>query len=160
VLRGDTGSRERGVVILGLLAGFLAAMGSISVTRGWAGPGGAKSGRYAETILFILPLAWTLFRLQVRHSCRRRSVELGVVLLVGLALLAPLANEFDYAAVYAGHRARRISGLRCLRIHFYGNGDAFCPAINPYPPELAPVFEQRARELRLSYLREQAPGPL
>jgi hypothetical protein len=156
-LREDSGSREQWVILAGLLGGFLAAMGAISAARGWAGPGGAKSGRYAETVLFILPLTWTLLRLQLRHWCRIRAVELGAVALAGVALLAPLADEFDYTAVYAPQQARRIHGLRCLRQHFYGGGPAFCPSINPYEPQLAPMFEQRARELQLSYLREQAP---
>jgi hypothetical protein len=159
-VRGDLCSRDQWLVLLGLLAGYVAVMGSISLARGVGGAVLAKGGRYAESVLFIIPLAWTVFRLLLRHTCRRKAVELGAVLGVGLILLAPLTDEFQFQKVYGRHQAWRIEGVRCLRYHFYGSGSAFCPSTNPYGPELAPVFEQRARELKLSYLREMAPDPL
>jgi hypothetical protein len=148
--------RERWFALLVTLGALLAVLASISVGRAWAGPGGAKSGRYGEVALFLVPLAWVMFRCVANAVPWPAAVNASVAAMAGLALLYPLPDWFDYIGIYRGQENRRLAGLRCLHDHFYRNGNGFCPDIQ-YDPSAWAVEEQRAIQLHVSYLREHSP---
>lgn len=141
--------------LVALMAGLLGGVAAISYGRGWAGPGGAKSGRYAITVLFVIPVIWIFARHELRRLGRWKLAEPAAVAFLLALLLVPLwrQSQFDYYPTYTALQARRLEGMECMRL---GRG-AFCPSINPYGPESAMVFEQRAEELHLSYLRDLGP---
>ncbi len=151
---------EEWLLLATALMGIFMASGAISIARAWAGTEGAKSGRYALGVLFCVPPAWILARQFVNGHLRNPMVRRAAKVVVAFGLLAPLGDEFNYRAVYRTAQERRLEGLRCIRRGLSLGQPAYCPSINPYGPNSASVFEARARELGLSYLREQSPVPV
>lgn len=153
----NTDRIEKWLLLATALLGIFLASGAISIARAWAGPGGAKSGRYAAAVLFCPPLAWIMLR-QYLNGRHLAGADKNIILAVaGLVLLAPLVTEFRYRAVYRAAEERRLDGLRCIREGLFRGQPAYCPGINPYGAASAAVFEARARQLGLNYLRQESP---
>lgn len=153
--RGAAGVETATVLgVMTLAVGLLGSMGAISYGRAWAGPGGAKSGRYAIACLFLMPVVWALGRAWLARALpdRRQLAVAGVLLMI---VLWPLRDDFDFRGIYEPLQARRLDGVRCLRESLRTRAGLFCPSINPYGPASAAPFEQRAIQLGLSYVREQ-----
>jgi hypothetical protein len=152
----DAELREKWLALSLLLGGLLASLASISVGRAWAGPGGAKSGRYGEVALFVVPVAWVLIRSALKRLGRMPRVEIAGVFLASAALLIPLHSFLEYDRIYRREGERRLAGLRCLHEHYYRGGASYCPDLY-YDPQTAPVVEERAVALQVSFVREHSP---
>ncbi|HXX69145.1 MAG TPA: hypothetical protein VEK07_18305 [Polyangiaceae bacterium] len=153
---GDEEGRARTWALLVLLLGLLSSLATISLGRAWAGAGGAKSGRYGEVALFLVPITWVLFGRALRRIRQPSWAHALTAVAAALILLMPARANFEYGRIYGAQRERRLAGLRCLHEHYYRGGGPYCADIYN-DPKTALLLLQRARALRLSFVAEHSP---
>jgi hypothetical protein len=114
----DTPTRWLAVAAVG---GVLAAAVSVAAGRAGFELSFAKSSRYTELTLMLVPLCATGLVLSFRKS-----------LFLFFILLVPFAHKFD-ATPFRDYYALRLNGQRCLKkfVRFGGNG--YCPDLYPVP---------------------------
>ncbi|MCH7477833.1 MAG: hypothetical protein IIA14_07005 [SAR324 cluster bacterium] len=135
------------------IVGLLTALAAISLGRAGFGPGRAKSSRFFETSVMLVPFtapAWAHF-LREKPRFRRR-------MLIAFWIVCFLAFVPDWAKikVYRQNGEARRQGLTCIEEFYRRGGAGLCPEITPVP--LASMLEQ-ARELNLSFYGKLGLGP-
>ena len=108
----------------------------------------AKSSRYAEIANLFIPFVVLAWAVVLRE--RAKIKELVLCALIGVAFIAHLDN-WNFNAVYAEQRAKRLEVLQCALDYYQHRNDGFCPLLYPFP--LADRLD-RAREARLSFYRK------
>lgn len=128
------------------VAAVLSVLAGISFARGGMGLEWAKSSRYGELAVILLPLSAMAWHLRFRNQPRTRARALAC--LWGLGFLGFSGNwDFSIYDLIADQRRR---GLECLKRHYQGQGPALCPDLYPFP--LAEKLEQ-AKKLDVSFYR-------
>lgn len=131
---------------------LLAGAAAVSLGRASFGFAQAKSPRYAEYVLPLVPLtaaAW------YRWFALRGSRPLTAVAVLWLVCFSSFANDWRSFRFYGREALRRNSGVTCIEEYYRGVSDGICPTIYPadFPGGLA-SFLDSAKELNASFYRK------
>lgn len=131
--------------------GVLAALAIIAIGRAGLGAHHAKSSRYAEIGMLLVPLSVAAWAKALRARPRRQAAAIAGVLGFAAAAFADDWNFLDYSIL----RAQRLEGRACLARLYAGKGTNLCPTIYEGPIPADSLL--RARALRLSFVRQLDP---
>lgn len=127
--------------------GILASLVVITMRRAQMGSQQAKSPRYAEIGMLLIPLsvmAWQLCLERKPALCRRVLVGSWVILFL---LFAKHWGPWPYRLICDA----RLAGLKCIASYYKNGTPAHCGEL--YPHDLSPFLE-RAKELNISFYSE------
>lgn len=128
----------------GMILGGLAA---ISLGRADRGLDWAKTPRYAEVTVFLIPLVATVWSQIVRIGPVRSLMMMGGWLAVALLF----ANNWNFA-IYEVRYSVKMEGVECLTTQIERGADSiYCP--NLFPRPLGPRLDH-ARALELSFVEK------
>jgi hypothetical protein len=111
--------------IIAITCGILGSLASISMARAGFGPEQAKSSRYAEISIILLPMLWVLVQavLGKAPDKARKIISVGIMLL----LVVPFHNHFQWKKVYHREYKDKLETQECIRNYYNGQGDGNCP---------------------------------
>jgi hypothetical protein len=142
---------------LAIAISILAVLGSASVTRAGFGVGVAKSSRYAEFGMILIPfslLNWSFFLKDRERSRNQVIAGLWVFCFLTFANNWIGFGNYDAGAPsfrnYPALAARKMVGVECVRAYYFQGGNGNCPTI--YPGVLAAELEE-AKKLNVSFYR-------
>jgi hypothetical protein len=127
--------------------GILAVLASISTGRGGFGVEQAKSSRYAEFGMVLIPLSMLNWSIFLYHTKKLKGFVLAVLWF--FCFLTFWDNWGDFRN-YEREAGRRKQGIECIRAYYQGGGEALCPTIFPYS---LPRFLAQAKRLDVSFYR-------
>ncbi len=138
----------------GLIAGVLAifaAVATVSMGRGPFGTGAAKSARYGEISLILIPLAVCLWGRVFEIASRWGN---AVFIVSWGALFALFANNWSIEP-YRAYRQDQVLGINCLKDNITQGTRHDCPTVFPLP--LGRNLD-RLTAARAAFLVELVPG--
>ncbi len=124
-----------------------AVLALVAAGRAAFGAAQAKSSRYAEFGMVLVPLSAVSWGRLLRRDRRVRDAFLAAL---WAALFAAFLNNWrfrDYRVEHAG----RLKGVECVRAYYLKGGDGLCPVI--YPAPLGARLEA-ARKLDAAFYRD------
>lgn len=133
------------------VAVILASLSVITIGRARFGLEQAKSSRYSEIGMMLVPLSVLSWSILLQERKRWRAYFLAAFWLFCFFTYQNNWSDFDH---YESESKQRIRGLICIENYYVGIGDANCPSI--YPGPLAPKLEE-AHILNLSFYRDIQP---
>lgn len=134
-------------VLLSTTLGSLAVLASITAGRYDHGPLHAKSTRYAEFGMALVPLSALAWGFVLR---RRKLFKALALAALWLFCFATFWDDWRFDE-YAYYRATRNLGIKCVSEYYVKGGEALCPDI--YPTPLASRLDG-ARDLNVSFYRK------
>jgi hypothetical protein len=134
-------------MLLGVFGGLFVAVLTITIGRAGFGAGAAKTSRYSEFPIFLIPLAvmswWNL--LADAPSLRTRIIAaLWAFCFVGFA------DDWNGKTAYSFDFDKRMAGIGCVTEYYLHGGAADCPTIYPHP---IPNRLEEAKRLNISFYR-------
>ncbi|MGZ3744003.1 MAG: hypothetical protein ACXVB1_13730 [Pseudobdellovibrionaceae bacterium] len=123
----------------------IAALGSIALSRAGFGIGQAKTSRYAEISILLVPfMGWLLWGLSLQSLKYKKAIKYYIwFLFIGFA------GDFSYSRYFTVAQERRDS-LECISKYYRGeNKTAYCPL--SYPVSMVEILEN-AKKLKLSFV--------
>jgi hypothetical protein len=131
---------------------LLAGVAAISLGRASFGVAQARSSRYAEYLLPLLPLTGAAW---YRSLNGRRNAQLAAVALLWVTCSLTFLDDWRAFRFYAYEGARRRAGLECAERYYYEASNGVCPTIFPddFPGGLAPFLDS-AKRLNASFYRK------
>jgi hypothetical protein len=127
----DLSDDEKGnyIGIIAIICGILGSLASISMARAAFGPGQAKSSRYAEIAIILLPMLWVLAQAALNKAPEkaRKIIVVGLILL----LVTPFHNDFRWKKVYRKEYKEKLKTRECVNSYYNGQGDGSCPMTFP-----------------------------
>jgi multisubunit Na+/H+ antiporter MnhF subunit len=121
-----------------LTLAILGMLMTISISRSLKGFGQAKSIRYMDFVMILMPLTASHWMLLFE---RKRLWGYGVVMMIWLFCLANFSNKWSGERSYKSWRATRISTWRCAEYYYYVNPKGYSPRI---------FFQPRASQLEMA----------
>lgn len=150
------GMRDDGFRILsGIMAAVVAILAVITVGRSGYGIDQAKTSRYLEFAVLLIPLSVSAWALLLRESRSR----FGALALIGLlsAVIWSHRGALQFDRAYNEIQSRRLEGLSCVSAYYSGSGaSANCPSLFPF--DLA-AYLDRSKTLRLSFFQKLGGEP-
>jgi hypothetical protein len=143
-----------------LVLSLLAVLASISASRAGFGARYAKSSRYAEFGMILIPLSllsWSFF-LNGKERLKKQLIA-GIWFFCFLTFGNNWLWFGNYDAGVASFRsyqvvaAIKMAGVECVKTYYFQGGDGYCPTI--YPNVAAPKLEE-AKKLNASFYRRIA----
>ena len=139
-----------------IVIGALAVFGSIALSRAGFGPSYAKSSRYAEFGMILIPLALLSWSWFLKDRERLRNSIIAVIwifcfLTFGNNWVGP--GGYGDPVTFGTYRAvakSKLAGVECVKNYYLHGGDAACQTLSP--TALAAELEQ-ARKLNVSFYR-------
>lgn len=128
------------------VAAVLSVLAGISFARAAMGLEWAKSSRYGELAVILLPLSAMAWHIRLRDKPRTKARALACLWILGFL---GFSGNWDFS-IYGLVAAQRRRGLECLKRHYQGQGPPLCPDLYPFP--LAEKLEQ-AKKLSVSFYR-------
>lgn len=108
---------------------LLAVLASVAAGRAAFGAAQAKSSRYAEFGMVLVPLAAVSWAGLLRHNKRMKAAFLAVL---WAAVFAAFLNNWRFRDYRVEHAAR-LKGVECVRSYYLAGGDGLCPVLYPGP---------------------------
>jgi ABC-2 type transport system permease protein len=133
--------------IICLTIGLLACLGSISMGRAGFGVEQAKSSRYSEIGIFLIPCSIMLWSFVLNTQKIFYDVFLTIT---WIALCFSFRNFWNSEAYRIPFESRR-EGIECVKNYYFKNGPDFC--IQVYHSHFKEVLD-RARELHVSFYQD------
>ena len=133
------------------VAVVLAVLASISIGRAGFGAAQAKTSRYAEFGMMLIPL--TVLNWHFFLSGRERYRSLVIAALWMFCFLTFWSNWKEFE-IYQSQAKQRIAGAQCIQQYCLHGGEALCPTLIPIP--IAARIEQ-AKRLQASFYRSLCP---
>lgn len=134
------------------LLGVLATFASISMGRAGFGAAQAKSSRYTEIGMMLIP--WIVLLWQ---SSNQFSSKVKKQILIGfwIFLFAAFSNKWNFKQ-YSQIAQERKQGLKCIQEYYLFHKNSLCPTL--YPAPLAEHLD-RAEELKIAFYRKLKENP-
>jgi hypothetical protein len=126
---------------------MLAVLASIAAGRAEFGAAQAKSSRYAEFGMALVPLSAVSWDALLKGRKRLRAALLAAL---WLCLFLAFLNNWRFRD-YRVERASRLKGVECVREYYLRGGEGFCPMIYPAP---AGTRLDAARRLDAAFYRD------
>ncbi|HEV2859956.1 MAG TPA: hypothetical protein VGX48_03040 [Pyrinomonadaceae bacterium] len=149
-LKGRTGWSPDRWAALATAACLLAVLASVAAGRAAFGAAQAKSSRYAEFGMVLVPLSAVSWASLLPSNRRMRNALLAVF---WAALFAAFFNNWRFRDYRVEHAAR-LKGVECVRSYYLAGGDGLCPTL--YPAPLGPRLDA-AKRLDAAFYRDLNP---
>ncbi len=130
-----------------LTLAILGALMSISLSRALKGFGQAKSDRYLEFVMMLMPLAASHWMVLFE---KRKVLGYGAVLVIWLFCFSNFSNKWTGEKKYRGERARRIRTWHAAEKYYFGNPARYRPLVF-FQPRASQL--ETAKRLNLSFYR-------
>ncbi len=142
--------RSNYIALFVIILGILGSLASISTARAAFGPAQAKTSRYTEISMLLIPLMWILIVSASRELPRLLS-KIACALAL-LAIIVPFYNDFGWKSVYSKELEKKLATRQCLGDYYIrGRGDGNC--FMSCPGSLADKLI-RAEQLGIVFIHE------
>lgn len=145
------------IVVAANLA-ILGALGSITMGRAGFGEAHAKSSRYTEIVVMLIPLTVAIWTIFLAHSEKARNYVLAVYFIFCILSFSNFSNSskpdfvyFNYNKAYREAVDSRLKGYQCVKDFYLQKGDGNCSTI--YPAPIADRLEL-IKSLKISFEEE------
>lgn len=138
--------REAQWAVFATTIAILVVFASVASGRSPLGTVQAKSPRYAEFGMVLIPFSMLAWGYLFEHKQR---LQTAVIVGLWIFLMAMFWNNYRYKSYHVEHY-RRIEGVQCVRKYYRQGGEALCPTI--YPGSLTQKLEE-AKNLNASFYR-------